>query len=166
MRRALLPVLVAGASVLLVACVDDGPDAASRPVPVTSVATSTPAASSTTPATATPATATPATASTTTVPEPAAPNGLSVRVQSLDNSFRPEVIEVSAGTEVVWTNDGRNDHDVIPSDGSDEWGVAADLFAPGDEYRHVFTLPGEYPYYCSIHGTAEFGMLGTVVVTG
>jgi plastocyanin len=95
---------------------------------------------------------------------PAAPNGLSARVQSLDNTFRPEVLEITAGTEVVWTNDGRNDHDVIASDGAD-WGVVADLFEPGDEYRYVFTLPGEYPYFCSIHGTAEVGMIGTVIVT-
>jgi plastocyanin len=93
------------------------------------------------------------------------PNGQSVRVQSLDNTFRPDAVEVTAGTEVVFTNDGRNDHDVIASDGAD-WGVAAEMFAPGDEYRHVFTLPGEYPFYCSIHGTAEFGMIGTIVVTG
>jgi plastocyanin len=42
--------------------------------------------------------------------------------------------------------------------------VTVDEFQPGDEYRHVFSEPGEYRYYCTIHGTAEVGMVGTVVV--
>lgn len=100
------------------------------------------------------------------VTEPASePVPASVTVQSLDNTFRPEVVEVEVGTEVVWINAGRNDHDVTPSDGSTDWGVDADGFGPGDEYRHVFTEPGEYPYFCSIHGTAAVGQLGTIIVS-
>lgn len=98
-----------------------------------------------------------------------APNGESVEVQALDNSFRPETIEISAGTEVVFTNVGRNDHNVLPAGVEPgemgEWGVATEDFAPRDVYRHVFTRPGTYAYYCSIHGTADVGMIGTVVVT-
>ena len=37
-------------------------------------------------------------------------------------------------------------------------------FHPGDIYGHVFTTPGTFAYYCSIHGTAKAGMIGTVVV--
>jgi len=91
--------------------------------------------------------------------------GVEVEVSSIDNTFRPETIEVEAGTEIVWTNDGRNDHNVLPVEG-DEWGVEAEDFAPDDEYRHRFTEPGTYPYYCSLHGTTTKGMVGTVVVTG
>lgn len=91
--------------------------------------------------------------------------GVEVAVSAIDNTFRPETIEVAAGTEVVWTNDGRNDHNVLPVEG-DDWGVEVDGFAPGDEYRHRFTEPGTYPYYCSLHGTTTKGMVGTVVVTG
>ena len=43
--------------------------------------------------------------------------------------------------------------------------MAAADFQPGDEYRYVFTEPGEYPYHCTIHGTHDIGMIGTVVVT-
>lgn len=98
-----------------------------------------------------------------------APNGESVDVQALDNSFRPETIEIAAGTEVVFTNVGRNDHNVLPADVAPgemgEWGVATEQFAPQAEYRHVFGRPGTYAYYCSIHGTPEVGMIGKIVVT-
>lgn len=83
----------------------------------------------------------------------------------LDNTFRPERLEVAAGTTVEWTNGGRNDHNVLPIEG-DDWGVEATDFAPRDAYRHRFTEPGEYDYYCSLHGTTTKGMVGTVVVTG
>ena len=93
-------------------------------------------------------------------------NGESVEVLSIDNNFLPQVLSVSAGTEVRWRNNGRNDHNVIPGDdpSATTWGVLDDLFAPKDEYSHVFDRVGTYAYYCSIHGTAEAGMFGTVVV--
>jgi plastocyanin len=91
--------------------------------------------------------------------------GVEVRVSSIDNTFRPETLEVAAGTEVRWTNDGRNEHNVLPVEG-DEWGVAVESFEPGDEYVHRFTEPGTYAYYCSLHGTTTQGMVGTIEVTG
>lgn len=91
-----------------------------------------------------------------------APSGDSVTVVSADNRFQPLLVEVSPGTEVVWVNRGRNEHDILSDFG---FGVTAAEFHPGDEYRHVFTEPGEYPYWCSIHGTHEIGMIGTIVVT-
>jgi plastocyanin len=86
-------------------------------------------------------------------------------VTALDNSFRPENIEVPAGTEVVWTNKGRNEHNVLHVDG-DDWGVEVDDFQPGASYAHTFDEPGVYRYYCSIHGTTDAGMIGTIVVNG
>ncbi len=85
-------------------------------------------------------------------------------VTALDNSFTPENIQVKAGTEVVWTNKGRNEHNALHVDG-DDWGVEVDDFQPGDVYSHSFDEPGVYRYYCSIHGTTDAGMIGTVVVT-
>lgn len=90
--------------------------------------------------------------------------GVEVNVQSLDNTFRPGRIEIAPGTAVVWTNLGRTEHDILPVEG-DDWGVATEDFPSGATYRHVFTEPGEVPYYCSIHGSTEFGMVGTIVVT-
>lgn len=156
-------VVVAGVLVLA-SCGDDGSDDAAPTTPPTEPAATTETA-------ATPE-STDAPAAETTEPaveEPAAtvpPNGVVVDVRALDNTFRPEEIEISAGTEVRWENGGRNDHNVLPADDELDWGVESDDFTPGDEYSVVFDTPGTYPYYCSLHGTVDFGMIGTVVVTG
>lgn len=92
-------------------------------------------------------------------------DGEVVDVIALDNSFRAETIEVSAGTAVHWQNRGHNDHNVMPIDETQTWGAQTEEFVPGDDYTRVFDEPGTYPYYCSIHGTKEVGMVGTVIVT-
>jgi len=93
------------------------------------------------------------------------PNGVVVDVQSIDNTFRPDRIEITPGTEVVWTNLGRTEHDVLAVDGT--WGVQPEDFPPGASFSHVFGEVAEVPYYCSIHavvGDVMFGMTGTIVV--
>lgn len=91
--------------------------------------------------------------------------GTEVSVQALDNTFRVQNIQVVPGATVTWTNVGRNEHDVLPSEG-DAWGVEVEEFQPGDTYGYTFEEPGVYDYYCSIHGTTTAGMIGTVVVEG
>lgn len=88
-------------------------------------------------------------------------------VSSIDNNFLPQVLTIAVGTEVVFENNGRNDHDVIPVADPEaiSWGVQAEQFMPGDTYSHVFTEPGTYQYYCTIHGIATAGMFGSIVVT-
>jgi plastocyanin len=90
-------------------------------------------------------------------------DGPGAQVTALDNTFRVADIQVKPGTTVTWTNKGRNDHDVLPAEG-DAWGVDAAGFTPGAVYTTTFDRPGVYHYYCSIHGTADSGMVGTVVV--
>ena len=93
------------------------------------------------------------------------PNGIVVNVQSIDNTFRPDRIEITPGTEVVWTNMGRTEHDILAVDGT--WGVQPADFQPGATYGHVFGEVGEVQYYCSIHADVDlphFGMVGTIVV--
>jgi plastocyanin len=102
-------------------------------------------------------------APSTTVPA-VEPNGVIVDVAAIDNSFQAESIEVEVGTEVLWENRGRNEHDVLPAGVGEDWGVDEAQFNPGATYGHVFTTPGTFAYYCSIHGTAKAGMTGTVVV--
>lgn len=92
-------------------------------------------------------------------------NGEVVQVRSLDNSFIQASIEVEAGTEVLWINGGRNDHNILPVDDTLGWGVDRDTFVPGTEFTLLFDEPGVFPYYCSIHGTKDIGMVGTVIVT-
>lgn len=108
------------------------------------------------------------------------PNGESITIQVLDNSYRPADYEISAGTEVVFENRGRNDHNILPDSVKDDaglnellrndsspsaWGVVSTDFVPGDSFSHVFGAPGVYPYYCSIHGAPGAGMYGIVRVS-
>lgn len=94
------------------------------------------------------------------------PTGEVVVVQSLDNQFREQVVTVAPGTQVRWVNAGRTNHDVQPVDLHAVWGVGEASFAPGGEYSFVFDEPGEYPYFCSLHGTETVGMIGTIIVGG
>lgn len=91
--------------------------------------------------------------------------GVVAQVDVVDNSFRPESIEIAAGTEIEWTNLGRSEHDVLPVAG-DDWGTPEGTFEADAVYRHRFTEPGTYDYYCSLHGTTTKGMVGSIVVTG
>jgi plastocyanin len=112
------------------------------------------------------------------------PTGVEVRVIAIDNLFRPEVIEVNVGDDVVWENRGMNEHDIVSvvgpaavagasgglqwsrttADGV-EWGVSANGFQPGATFRVRFAEPGEYRYYCSVHGNERVGMPGIVRVS-
>ncbi|HET6950452.1 MAG TPA: plastocyanin/azurin family copper-binding protein, partial [Acidimicrobiales bacterium] len=92
-------------------------------------------------------------------------DGTQVAVTALDNTFRIENIQVVPGTTVTWSNKGRNEHNILPVTG-DGWGVEVADFQPGAVYANTFDTPGVYRYYCSIHGTTDTGMVGTVVVAG
>jgi plastocyanin len=159
---ALAPLLCGVAGLIcLAACASDGPDAYSAPMQDAVV---------TTERVLPPTTLLPPPEPGETVPPsttiaPVAPNGEVLQVRSLDNSYRLPDVEVSAGTEIWWTNNGRNDHNVLPVNDDEAWGVNTENFTPGDEYRHVFDTPGTYLYYCSIHGTKTAGMIGSVTVS-
>jgi plastocyanin len=103
-----------------------------------------------------------ATATTSAVTVPA--NGESMTVLAVDNSFQPDELTVAAGTEVVWENNGRNDHNIIPENENAAWRVDTEDFEPGASASHVFNRAGTYRYYCSIHGTIDAGMPGVIIV--
>ena len=145
-------------AVLMVGCGADAPDAASSgakpPSEVEAAVTTTVA----------------------TVP----PNGESITIQVLDNSYRPSEYEIKAGTEVVFENRGRNDHNILPESIKDDagltallasdmspasWGIESSAFTPGDSFTHLFNVPGVYKFYCSIHGAPGAGMYGTLTVS-
>jgi plastocyanin len=94
-------------------------------------------------------------------------NGVTESVLAIDNNFLPQTLSIVAGTEVVFENNGRNVHDVVPAEDktAGAWGVLQADFEPGDTYSHVFATPGTYSYYCTIHGTATAAMFGSIVVT-
>ena len=55
----------------------------------------------------------------------------------------------------------------IPADPDEDWEIPVEDFKPGSEGTPVrFTEPGTYGYYCSIHGTANAGMIGSITVEG
>jgi plastocyanin len=91
-------------------------------------------------------------------------DGTQADVEVLDNSFNDENIQVKPGTKVIWTNDGQQDHDIVPVKGGQKFGIEAGDFEAGDVYEFTFAKPGVYRYYCSLHGSADGGMTGAVIV--
>jgi plastocyanin len=86
-----------------------------------------------------------------------------VDVEAADNRFIPEYLTVRAGSVVRFANVGRNVHDVIPVDGGG-FEIQSEEFDPGEEASFTLSEPGRFRYYCSIHGTAKRGMVGTITV--
>ncbi len=163
--------------IAMTACGDDAPDQVSRAERAAALAaeyrsgTTVPAESESSAATA-PESASAATVAVGTDPVVAAtPTGVVVPVIALDNSFRPEQLIIQVGDEVLWENNGRNDHNILNVESADEgfeadgaWGIEVTAFQPGDVFSHVFTEPGNYHYFCTIHGNTEVGMVGTIIV--
>ncbi len=88
-----------------------------------------------------------------------------VTIQAVDNDFVSPYVTVRSGTAVTFVNDGRNVHDVIPV-GDTFRAIEPNHFARHDEATVTFDEPGDYPYYCSLHGTATKGMRGAIRVVG
>ena len=91
-------------------------------------------------------------------------SGTKAGVEVLDNSFNDKAIQVKPGTKVAWRNDGQQDHDIVPVKDGSGFGVDASAFNAGDDYSYTFKTPGTYRYYCSLHGSADGGMVGAVIV--
>lgn len=87
-----------------------------------------------------------------------------VDVVARDNTFVPAYIEVRAGTTVTFTNRGRNQHNVLPTTEGAFPTIEAEDLEPGTSQDITFDAPGDYPYYCSLHGTKTKGMVGAVRV--
>lgn len=67
-------------------------------------------------------------------------------------SFNPKVIQVPAGTTVVWTNGDAIEHSVtngVP--GKPGGAFDSGFFTEGQTWSFEFTEPGEYPYFCRRH---------------
>lgn len=89
-----------------------------------------------------------------------------VTVDAVDNNFKPQYIEVSTGTAVNFVNEGRNLHNVLPVAEDAFTPIDTDDFDPGDEGTITFDEVGDFPYYCSLHGTPTRGMIGGIRVVG
>ena len=89
-----------------------------------------------------------------------------VTVQARDNNFVAPYIEVKAGTAITFTNRGRNQHDVVPVKAGAFPEIPVDAFDPGQSKTLTFDEPGDYPYYCTLHGNKTKGMVGAIRVIG
>ncbi|MBX3286157.1 MAG: cupredoxin domain-containing protein [Actinobacteria bacterium] len=85
-------------------------------------------------------------------------------VDAVDNLFKPPYIIVKAGTTVTFRNDGRNNHNVFPAVEGTFDPLETDAFEPGTESTITFDEAGDYPYYCTLHGTTTKGMVGAIRV--
>ena len=87
-----------------------------------------------------------------------------VEIDVRDNTFGPQYITVSPGTEITFTNNGRNPHNALPVEEGAFEDVPVDELQPDDQAARSFDEPGDYPYYCSLHGTPSRGMVGRIRV--
>lgn len=87
-----------------------------------------------------------------------------------DNCYVLKTITVAAGTTVAWEQLGVAPHNVQDADDSYNSSptCAADpatCLAKGDTFEHTYNSPGEFVYFCVIHGNASgSGMAGRVIV--
>lgn len=86
------------------------------------------------------------------------PAPLSGDVQISDFKFSPATITVLVGGSLTFVNSGTARHSATATDGSFDTG----LLTRGAISTKIFTTPGTYPYFCTIHAA----MTGTVLVTG
>lgn len=87
-----------------------------------------------------------------------------VTVDVRDDRFVPQYLTISAGTEVSFDASGRNPHNVIAVvEGAFE-DIPVDELPPGAVVGRTFDEPGDYPYYCTLHGTPTAGMTGRLRV--
>lgn len=70
--------------------------------------------------------------------------------------FKPEMVRIKAGTEVIWKNNDDVEHTITAGDKSFDSGT----LGPQKEFKIVFSKPGTYKYYCDMHPS----MAGTVIV--
>jgi plastocyanin len=89
-------------------------------------------------------------------------SGPQVQVETRDNVYTPQTLTVDLGTVVVWDNQGRSKHNVIPDEASTGW--KSKTIRPGRSFAQKLTTPGTIGYFCSFHGAPGKGMYGTLIV--
>lgn len=94
----------------------------------------------------------------TPVPTVAYYNGEAV-IEITETEYLPAVIDVQAGTRVIWRQNDRRLHSVTALDGA--WN--SDLMPEGMTYEQVFDIPGSYTYFDVYSGTPEAHRLEGVV---
>lgn len=97
--------------------------------------------------------------------------GVDAVVEMTSNlTFEPATVRVPVGGTVEWRNKSTFTHTATADPGKDrKTSLPAGALpfdsgnvAPGEVYRHVFTVAGRYDYSCLPH--SWMGMTGTVIV--
>jgi plastocyanin len=86
-----------------------------------------------------------------------------VEIAIRDNVYEPRWVRVDPCTEVIFTNRGANTHNVLPAADGAFPAIDTEALLDGPQAL-VLAAPGDYPFYCSIHGTATLGQTGYLVV--
>lgn len=86
-----------------------------------------------------------------------------VEVPIRDNVFDVRWFRVDPCTEIVFVNQGANPHNVLPAADGAFSVISQDALAEGPQSL-VVTAPGDYPFFCAIHGTKSRGQTGYLVV--
>lgn len=89
------------------------------------------------------------------VVEVSIPEGAGVQ-QPGQKYYDPNLVTVSVGTTVLWTNNDAAIHTVTSKDGLFD----SDIIASGENYERTFTEIGTFDYFCIVHPWME----GTVIV--
>ncbi len=85
-----------------------------------------------------------------------APTSGSASVVIQNYQYTPQVLNVTVGTTVTWTNRDPVPHTVTADNGA----FSSGNLSQGATFSFTFTKPGTYEYYCEIHTF----MHGTIVV--
>jgi plastocyanin len=89
--------------------------------------------------------------------EPQAPVGATGEVTIASFAFAPQIVEITVGGTVTWTNTDGSSHTATAEDGSWDTGN----IDAGASVSLTFETPGTYTYLCAYHPT----MTGVVIVT-
>ena len=87
----------------------------------------------------------------------AAAPGTAVQVKIDNFAFTPNVLTITQGTTVEWTNHDDMPHTVVSDDKA---AFKSKVLDTDDRFTFTFTEPGSYPYFCSLHPR----MTGKIVV--
>lgn len=87
-----------------------------------------------------------------------------VEVTVEDNYFIQRVILIDPGTRVSWINEGVVSHNVLPAIEGAFVPINTGELEPGQRQVRTFDTAGDFPYYCSLHGTARQGQTGRIIV--
>ncbi len=96
-----------------------------------------------------------------------------VKMQDDDPMYSPNIVKITVGQTVEWRNISDVSHSVVddPAKADQASDVAlprgvkpfsSGNVMPGGSYRHTFTQPGDYRYFCWSHEVDK--MLGEVIV--